>query len=218
MSTNIAAQILDMPNAPLVIREVQKALDAEKALRQHFYDIVTEDEKAEFINGEIVVHSPVKKRHNSASGLLYQLLNAYVLKHKLGYVGHEKIMISLTRNDYEPDVCFFKQAQAAHFQEDQTLFPAPDFIVEVLSSGTKGRDRGVKFEDYQAHGIPEYWMIDAKLQTIEKYLLEEDEYELAGTFDKKQSIESTVVEGFSIPVKAIFDEAIFLQTLTRLLS
>ncbi|MEY4539280.1 MAG: hypothetical protein RLZZ306_1037, partial [Bacteroidota bacterium] len=29
--------------------------------------------------------------------------------HQLGFVGIEKIMITLTRNDYEPDICFFKK-------------------------------------------------------------------------------------------------------------
>lgn len=217
MSTNIAAQILDMPHAPLVIREVQKALEAERVLRQHFYDVVTEDQKMEFINGEIIVHSPVRKRHNSASFYLSQLINTYVIKNKLGYVGHEKIMISLTRNDYEPDICFFKQAQAQDFEEDQTRFPAPDLVVEVLSPSTKGNDRGVKFEDYQAHGIAEYWMLDASKQEVEKYLLVDEEYELAGIFNKKQDIQSNVVEGFTIPVKAIFNETIFLQTLSSLL-
>lgn len=217
MSTNIAAEILEMPHAPLVIQEVQKALEAERILRQHFYDIVTEDQKMEFINGEIVVHSPVRKRHNSASFYLSQLINTYVIKNKLGYVGHEKIMISLTRNDYEPDICFFKQVQAQDFKEDQTRFPAPDFVVEVLSPSTKANDRGVKFEDYQAHGITEYWMLDASKQEIEKYLLMDGEYELVGTFSKKQDIQSTVVENFTIPMKAIFDEKVFLQTLSELL-
>jgi Uma2 family endonuclease len=216
--SNIAAQILDMPNAPLVLQEVQKALDAERALRQHFYDTVTEDQKAEFINGEIIVHSPVQKRHDDASGNLYILLKAFVTKHQLGYVGHEKVMIALTRNDYEPDICFFQQAQAQDFDEDQTRFPAPNLAVEVLSPGTKDKDRGVKMEDYQAHGILEYWIVDARKQEIEKYLLVDGEYELIGTFTLKQTIESTAAQGFSIPVKAVFDQAVFLETLARLLN
>lgn len=144
MRNDIAEQLLEMPNAPLVIQKVQQALATEQRLRKHFYEIVTEDQKAEFINGEIIVHSPVRKHHNTASLYLSQLLNAFAIKHKLGYVGHEKLMISLTRNDYEPDICFFKQEKAIHFSEEQTNFPAPDLVVEVLSPGTKERDRGIK--------------------------------------------------------------------------
>jgi hypothetical protein len=34
------------------------AARAEAKRRRYFYDVVTEQEKAEFIDGEIVVHSP----------------------------------------------------------------------------------------------------------------------------------------------------------------
>jgi len=30
-----------------------------------------------------------------------------VEKNNLGFIGHEKILIALTRNDYEPDICYF---------------------------------------------------------------------------------------------------------------
>ena len=36
-------------------------------------------------------------------------------------------MITLTRNDYEPDICFFKKEKSDDFVENQTLFPAPDY-------------------------------------------------------------------------------------------
>ena len=69
-------------------------------------------------------------------------------------------MITLTRNDYEPDICFFRKDKSDNFTEDQVLFPAPDLVIEVLSDSTEKRDRGVKFKDYQAHKIEEYWIID----------------------------------------------------------
>jgi Uma2 family endonuclease len=47
-----------------------------------------------------------------------------------------------------------------------------------LSEGTKKRDRGVKFQDYQAHNIEEYWIIDPDHQTVEQSQLEDGEYEL----------------------------------------
>lgn len=217
MKNDIADQILEMPDAPLILQRVQESLAAEQEIRKHFYEAVSEDQKVEFINGEIIIHPPVKKQHDNASGNLYILLKTFTAKHQLGYVAHEKVMVSLTRNDYEPDVCFFQKAIAKDFTEDQTLFPAPNFIAEVVSPGTKKRDYGIKYDDYQAHGIKEYWIISPKQQVIEKYVLDGEKYELVGTYDRQHSIESEAVEGFSIPVKAIFDEKIFLQTLAELL-
>lgn len=88
-------------------------------------------------------------------------------------------MVSLTLNDYEPDICYFNAAKAAAFQPDQMRFPAPDFIVEVLSASMEANDRGVKFDDYAAHGVAEYWLIDPDTQTVEQYRLHGDAYELA---------------------------------------
>jgi len=101
MSNRLIDDLLNEPNAYFLIQEAQAALNNEKAKRLAFYNDITEQEKAEFINGEIVVHSPVMKRHNAASLLLAQLMNIHVAKNQLGFVGIEKIMITLTRNDYE---------------------------------------------------------------------------------------------------------------------
>ncbi|WP_338877234.1 hypothetical protein WBJ53_25635 [Spirosoma sp. SC4-14] len=59
-----------------------------------------------------------KEQHGAAVGNLYSLLKAYLIKHRLGRVASEKAMISLTRNDYEPDICFWTTAHAQDFDSD----------------------------------------------------------------------------------------------------
>ncbi|MCF2490554.1 Uma2 family endonuclease [Dyadobacter sp. CY347] len=180
-------------------------LNEEQERRINFYNDISEQEKVEFINGEIIVHSPAKMQHNRAMLLLAQLLNLYSNEHDLGFVGAEKIMIKLTRNDYEPDICFFKSDKADHFKEHQMFFPIPDLIVEILSPSTESRDRGVKFKDYESHGVEEYWIIDADNQVVEQYHLVETEYSLI-LHSSKSVIESFAVKGFKIPIAAIFDK------------
>jgi hypothetical protein len=53
-------QTLKMPDVVLFAQRLQSALEAEKKKRRHFYEIVEENKKMEFINGEIVFHSPVR--------------------------------------------------------------------------------------------------------------------------------------------------------------
>ena len=53
-------QLLRSPRLPEAMRRLQAAARAEAKKRRYFYDVVTEQQKAEFINGEIIVHSPVK--------------------------------------------------------------------------------------------------------------------------------------------------------------
>ena len=206
-----------MPNAFLLVKKVESRLADEQKQRRHFYEIVEENKKLEFINGEIIFHSPVRLQHNDATFLLGMLLKAFVNKNKLGFVGVEKIMISLTRNDYEPDLCFFGSDKAKNFKRKQVQFPAPDFVVEVLSDSTAKNDRETKFQDYAAHGVGEYWIVDAEKQIIEQYFLQNEQYELL-LKAKDGTIESVILHEFKIPVRAIFDETENLEALTTLIS
>jgi Uma2 family endonuclease len=191
-------------------------LDKEKELREQFYQIIDNNHKVEFISGKIIFHSPSQKRHIDVVGNLIKVLPTFTEKYNLGWVGFYDIMVSLTRNDYTPDVCFWKQSRAKDFTEDQMQFPAPDLVVEVLSKSTATNDRTTKYEDYEAHGVKEYWIIDPSKQTMKQYVLSHKKYELVFK-GKDGSVESVAVKNFKIPVKAIFDKRLTNKVLTELL-
>ncbi|OQX96903.1 MAG: hypothetical protein B6I20_13830 [Bacteroidetes bacterium 4572_117] len=184
------------PSAVLIFKSLQNYLEKEKKKRLHFYETVREDQKAEFINGNIIIHSSVMLRHSNVSFYLANLIHNYLSYKTIGVVHHEKLMIRLTRNDYEPDICFFNKEKADNFKADQLLFPAPDFIVEVISKSTEKTDRTIKFTDYQNHGVKEYWIIDPEKEFVEQYFLKNDEYELIQKTSSGQ-ITSFVIDGFS---------------------
>ncbi|MCX6360384.1 MAG: Uma2 family endonuclease [Armatimonadetes bacterium] len=177
----------------------------ERARRRRFIDTVREDQKAEFIYGEVVVHSPVTLRHNEVSSRLATLLRAHCQRESLGKVGIEKLMISLSRNDYEPDVCWFGPAKASDLRPDQRRFPAPDFVAEALSPSTEANDRGVKRVDYAAHGVAEYWIIDPEGETVEPLILSGAAYADAPPV-RQGDLSSATIPGFRIPVRALFDD------------
>jgi len=201
------------------VKEIEQKLQDEQKKRELFYNNeITEYKKVEFINGEIIIHAPAKKEHIDVTSSLCSLISIYVNKNKLGYVGIEKIMISLSRNDYEPDICFFDKSKSDKFKTGQSLFPAPDLVVEVLSKRTSKNDRGVKYNDYQSHNVLEYWIINPRKKIIEQYRLDKKGiYELilkAGN----GTIESKAIKGFKIPIESIFDEDKNLETLAKILT
>ena len=208
-------ELLNSPKLALHVCTFNRVLEEERQKREHFYNEVTEYEKAEFINGEIIVHSPAKKRHTEAGKRLLHLLDLYVQIKDLGFVGFEKTLVTLTRNDYEPDLCFFRKEKAQAFTSDQMKYPAPDFIAEILSPSTERRDRGVKFEDYAAHGVGEYWLLDPKAEVVEQYVLKDGQYVLRMKSGSGQ-IESEVIDGLVIPVRALFDDEVNLQEVQRI--
>ncbi|MCA9140648.1 MAG: Uma2 family endonuclease [Planctomycetales bacterium] len=199
--------IFASPELPKIAEVINSKLAAERQARLRFRRELTPSVKAEFIAGEVVMHSPAKAKHLRVTRRLLKLLDTFVHQMNLGEVFSEKALICLTRNDYEPDVVFFGAEKASTFSPDHMEFPVPDFVVEVLSESTAARDRGVKFEDYAQHGIREYWIIDCDEKTVEQYILRDQEtrYHLAQKL-AGGSIASLVVSGFEIPVAAIFDD------------
>lgn len=216
--TELLYQLLDTPKAPLIIQQALAVLNNENEKRRAFYEWMDDDMKAEFINGEIVVHSPALDRHTEAVMNLGFLLNLFVTKNELGLVRVEKALVELTRNSYEPDVCFWATDKAAQIEPDQLYYPAPNLVVEVLSKSTQKHDRETKSVDYAAHGVAEYWLVDPLRQRVERFTIDVDteEYELVATYSVKQIIDSKAVAGFAIPVRAIFDKAANMVALQQL--
>jgi Uma2 family endonuclease len=210
-------QIIQSPRLPQYLKEIQAFWRKEEDKRKQFYKEIVEDRKMEFINGEIYFQSPVKLRHNEAGKLLLILMHTYAKASNLGFVGYEKMLVSLTRNDYEPDVCFWRKEKSSQFKPRQMQFPAPDLVVEILSESTEKIDRGIKFEDYAQHGISEYWIVDADTQLVEQYILEEGKYLLKHKARNQETIFCQVLSGFNIPAIAIFDETENVRVLKSLL-
>ncbi|HEX8278745.1 MAG TPA: Uma2 family endonuclease, partial [Segetibacter sp.] len=94
--------------------------------------------------------------------------------------------------------------KASKFAPDQALFPAPDFVIEILSDSTEKIDRGIKFIDYAAHGVFEYWIIDPVKKTAEKYLLQQGEYFLEVKLSAEGRLQSSIVEGFAVDLAVLF--------------
>ena len=206
------------PRLPAIATELAGFVEQEAQRRQKFYDEMSEEQKTEFINGEVIVQSPAKVRHLDATMRLAKVLDTYVGVHRLGRVFTEKALVCLTRNDYEPDIVFFGIDKAAQIEPGQTKFPAPDFLVEVLSPTTAERDRGIKFEDYAQHGVTEYWIVDTDAEVVEQYVLGGARaYELRVRKDDGE-LRSVAVPGFTIPVRAVFDDEENLRVLRAILA
>ncbi|MCB0522529.1 MAG: Uma2 family endonuclease [Lewinellaceae bacterium] len=210
------------PALPLLLDRIHHRLDDERLKRAEFRSWLTEDMKAEFINGSIVMHSPAADDHNEVVINLGGMANFYVALKKIGKVRVEKALVGMTRNDYEPDIAFWRKEVADRFEPGMNVYPIPDLIIEVLSPGKKNleRDTQIKFDDYAAHRVPEYWIVDPKKKTVEQYLLSDtlpDRYDLYKKAILTDNIESIVLAGFAIPVRAIFEPDANAEAMQRFL-
>ena len=219
-SNELINKVLQNPEAPTILKKIASELEKEQKKREQFYNsIKTEEYKTEFINGKVIIHSPVKKIHNDISSNLFMLLNAYVTKHDLGFVGYEKIMIRLTRNDYEPDVCYFNKKKSKDFNDETSLFPPPNLAIEIASPKTSARDRNVKYDDYERHGVDEYWIISPKEKIVEQFVLNKKSknYKLEKKSDSG-NIELISIKGLKFSIECIFDRKLAQEEMIRILT
>jgi Uma2 family endonuclease len=127
---------------------------------------------AEWVDGEVILMSPVNDPHASAFSFLHRLIGNFVEFHELGEIRAEPFQIRLARQKRRrsPDIFFFTNAQAdrlryTHFEG------APDLIVEIVSPGSESRDWREKYGEYERAGVTEYWIVDPASQRIEAYRL-----------------------------------------------
>ena len=209
-------ELLASPTLPETVARLNAALAEERQRRAKFYDEITPEMKAEFINGEFVMHSPATNEHSEIRGFIEKLLSTYADLHALGIVRDEKALCVFPRNDYEPDIVFFGPEKAAKFRAKTLKFPVPDFVCEVLSESTAKRDRGVKFQDYEAHGVREYWIVNPDRRELEQYVLEKGRYVLRMK-SRTGEVTSAAIKGFRSPLAAFFDAKANLAALRRML-
>ncbi|MCP4151106.1 MAG: Uma2 family endonuclease, partial [bacterium] len=82
---------------------------------------------------------------------------------------------------------------------------APDLIVEIVSPGTVKRDMEIKYNVYQKHKVPEYWIIHPGEEYLMVFKLDDkNEYYRDGIFTTKDIIKLNIGEELGIPLSKIF--------------
>lgn len=127
--------------------------------------ILTEDERVELIEGEIVKMSPIGKFH---AACVIRLTTVFT--RLFGQLALVSVQNPVQLDDFsrpQPDVALLKPRDDFYAQSH----PAPDdilLIVEVADT-TAASDRAVKVPLYARAGIPAVWLVDLQRDLIEVY-------------------------------------------------
>jgi Uma2 family endonuclease len=117
--------------------------------------------------------SPASNRHQDLVRFLVSILGIYVEAHGLGVVRPAPFQMKLEPSGREPDLLFVAKAHEDRLRTSYLDGPA-DLVVEIISLESVERDRGTKFVEYEAAGIPEYWLIDPLRNWAEFYQLDHE--------------------------------------------
>jgi|YNPMSStandDraft_1061717.scaffolds.fasta_scaffold10389_5 Uma2 family endonuclease len=117
---------------------------------------------AEWVNGEGMQYMPATRDHQRIVNLIITLLNLLLSARRLGKVFSGPYAVQLaTGSVREPDV-FVVLADNSGSMTERAFVGAPDIVVEVISDDSVYRDRVTKFDEYEAAGVCEYWLIDPR--------------------------------------------------------
>jgi Uma2 family endonuclease len=160
-----------------------------------------EDTHAEWVDGEIIEMSPASDEHQLILGFLYRLLMEIVEARQLGsvYFAPYLMRLPLRPSGREPDLLFVRAEHAERATRTSLSGPA-DLAVEIVSTDSVERDHREKLAEYEAAGIPEYWVIDPRLQDARFYQLDENGRYRLGTIGEQGIFSSHVVTGFRLRV------------------
>ena len=121
----------------------------------------------------------------------------WVTERKLGKVVGAPIDMVLSEHRVtQPDIAYVSQARLGLI-ERAILGPA-DLVVEIISLGSRHRDRVEKRDLYEQHGVQEYWIIDPEAASADVLFLERGSYQLLLRCGPGQVAASRLLPGFEI--------------------
>ena len=153
------------------------ALPAEKA-RYTFADVLTwdEHERAEIIDGEIVMMAPPSVGHQRISREIFRQLANYLEGKKCEvFAAPFGVRLFEQSGDNPEDVDTMVEPDISVICDKSKLDKygcrgAPDMVVEILSPSTRRHDRLVKLGLYQRAGVREYWIVNPEDKTVQVML------------------------------------------------
>ena len=120
----------------------------------------------EFIDGELIVHSPANTLHQRLVHFLTFLLSGFVQERELGEVFNGPAVLHLRAGvNTEPDMFFISRERLASVSLPFVEGLA-DLVIEVLSPSTRSYDLVDKARVYLEGGVKEYWVIDPRRRQV----------------------------------------------------
>jgi Uma2 family endonuclease len=174
----------------------------------HDYLSLNTNHFVELAEGCVEVLPMPSQLHQLIVAYLYETIKAFVVAGDLGKVLFAPMRVRLSKDTVrEPDVIFMLK-QHAH-RRGEKYWQGADLVVEVVSADDPARDLETKRAEYAQAGIPEYWIVDPRDQTIRVLTLPQGtvEYVEAGKYSAGQSAQSVLLSGLRIDVTEAFAQA-----------
>ncbi|GHV83519.1 hypothetical protein AGMMS50212_08590 [Spirochaetia bacterium] len=168
-----------------------------------------EGDLAELIDGELMfINAPSAKHQKTSYRLLLEI--GRCLAGKTGEVMHAPFDVRLfPKADNSDDTVVMPDISVIldtdKLSDNKACKGAPDWIIEILSPTNCSHDSVAKFNQYLKAGVREYWIVDPEAKTVQVHILDNGRY-VTSAFDETQNVPVTVLSGWEIALKTVFEE------------
>ncbi len=135
-----------------------------------------EGERAELIDGQLYMMAPPNRKHQTIARELFSSIDSYI-RSKDGscepfFAPFAVFLNEDDKNYVEPDICVICDSNKL---TDSGCYGAPDWIIEIVSPGSRRMDYFTKLFKYRTAGVREYWIVDLEKNRILIYNFESED-------------------------------------------
>lgn len=181
---------------------------------EQFLEWDGENQHVEWVNGRVVSMPPISGEHTEVSHYLIRLIGEFLDHYPLGVLRSDPFQMKTGPNlpGRAPDLLFVAKRNLRRLHRVYLEGPA-DLVVEIISPDSRTIDRVEKFQEYEAGGVREYWLIDPERRQAEFYRRGRDGRFRLVSPDKGGVFRSTVIKGLWLKVEWLWSRPPLLSVL-----
>lgn len=142
---------------------------------EDIYDL-PDGQRAELVDGQMYLMAPPDMNHQRLVNFLITEINLYIRrKNGLCEVFPAPFAVFLSQDDkiyVEPDISVICDKSKL---TEKGCSGAPDWIIEIVSPGSRRMDYVVKLFKYRTAGVREYWIVDKQKNRVIVYHFDKDD-------------------------------------------
>lgn len=161
--------------------------------------VLPDGERAELIDGQIYYMAPPSTKHQRLVHFFDREIGNYIQRnHGTCEVFPAPFAVFLNeddRNYVEPDISVICDPSKL---DEKGCHGAPDWIIEIVSPGSKPMDYFTKLFKYRTAGVREYWIVDPGKEQVIVYRFEKETME---EYSFEEAVPAGIYEGFAIKIQ-----------------
>lgn len=107
---------------------------------------------------------------------------------------------------YRPDVAGWRRERLPELPSKSPITVRPDWVCEVLSESNASNDLVKKMRGYHRAGLPHYWIVDPREETLTVYRWTAEGFLLVLAADRQDRVRAEPFEELELFVGALFDD------------